>query len=110
LWSSFCLVLVLLLLDNFEIDDDSHHDQYNDEQDQATPLHLPGPSRAGNTLGKLRIGSLSITLDVFCPVFNLLHLVALLDGPFVQVLEELGNLNESSFNALNVIVSSANMG
>lgn len=100
--------ILVFVKTNNETHNETDDDEDNDTDPEAPPFHPSGTTSTGNTLVKLSITGFSVLLDVLGVLLGLLNHGLLNDDSFGEILEELVELDKSTLDLLNVVVTGTN--
>lgn len=101
-------LLIFLVKSNDETNNETDDDEDNDTDPEAPPFHPSGTTSTGNTLVKLSITGFGVLLDVLGVLFCLLNHGLLDDDSFGEILKELVELDKSTLDLLDIVVTGTN--
>lgn len=105
---TLCGVVVVLVAQTKSKTNSQTDDDNNKESDeQAPPFQLAGVTSTLDTLVELNVTSFRVLLNVLGVLLGLLNHGFLDDDGLSEILEELVELNQSTLDLLNVVVTSA---
>lgn len=103
---ALCRVVVFVAQTKSKTDSQTDDDDNDESNEQAPPLQFAGVASTLNTLVELNVTGFGVLLNVFRVLLGLLDHRFLDDDGFGKILKELVQLDQSTLNLLNVVVTS----